>query len=99
MTTKGERELDDLEAVFGALAHPARRHILLVLQHRGGVMTAGEIAARFECSWPTTTRHLRVLEHAGLVTVEASGRERWYTLERGRLLDVTSRWFGWFADS
>jgi DNA-binding transcriptional ArsR family regulator len=97
LTSRGERELNDLEVVFGALAHPARRHILLVLQHRGGVMTSGEIASRFECSWPTTTRHLRVLEQAGLVSVEISGRERLYTLERGRLLSVTSRWLGWFA--
>jgi DNA-binding transcriptional ArsR family regulator len=92
----GVRELDDLEAVFAALAHAARRHILLVLHHRGGVMTAGEIASRFECSWPTTTRHLRVLEHAGLVTVEKRGRERRYELERDRLLGIIGEWLDWF---
>jgi DNA-binding transcriptional ArsR family regulator len=94
----GERELDDLEIVFAALAHSARRHILLVLHHRGAVMTAGEIASRFECSWPTTTRHLQVLERAGLVSVEASGRQRRYKLERGRLLGITSEWLDWFRD-
>ena len=61
-------------------------------------MTAGDLAARFDCSWPTTTRHLRVLEHAGLVTVEPSGRERRYKLERDRLLGVTSAWLDWFVD-
>lgn len=39
-------------------------------------MTAGEIAERFSCTWPTTSRHLRVLESAGLVRVEKRGRAR-----------------------
>jgi DNA-binding transcriptional ArsR family regulator len=88
-----ERQLADVEAVFAALAHPSRRHILLVLRFRGGEMTAGEIADRFACSWPTTTRHLRVLQNAELVRVEKRGRERVYRLESERLLQVTSQWF------
>jgi DNA-binding transcriptional ArsR family regulator len=88
-----ERQLADVEAVFAALAHASRRHILLVLQYRGGEMTAGEIADRFACSWPTTSRHLRVLESAALVHVEKRGRERVYKLDRERLLGLTSRWF------
>ena len=71
-------ELARIDAVFSALAHGSRRHILLVLHHRGGSMTAGAIADRFACSWPTTTRHLRVLESAGLVHVDKRGRERIY---------------------
>ncbi len=89
-------ELEDVEAVFSALANPSRRHILLVLHFRGGEMTAGEIAARFSCSWPTTTRHLRALEDAGLVTTERRGRERHYRLQTTRLLAVTRRWLGHF---
>ena len=58
---KGLRDLEDIDAVFGALAHATRRHILQVLAARGGTMTAGELSARFEHSWPTTTRHLGVL--------------------------------------
>lgn len=91
------RELEEVEQVFGALAHASRRHILLVLRFRGGEMTAGEIAKRFACSWPTTTRHLRVLEDAGLVSVERQGRERHYRLEAARLLGVTGNWLKWFA--
>ncbi len=87
-----------MEAVFSALAHASRRHILLVLRYRGGEMTAGEIAQRFACSWPTTTRHLRVLEDAGLVTVEKRGRERVYRLAQERLSRVTSRWLQPFAE-
>jgi DNA-binding transcriptional ArsR family regulator len=93
-----ERRLADLETVFSALAHEQRRHILLTLKFRGGAMTAGEIADRFACSWPTTTRHLRVLEEAGLVTVEKRGRERFYKLMVQRLLDVTGGWLSWFSD-
>jgi DNA-binding transcriptional ArsR family regulator len=55
-------------------------------------MTAGAIAQRFDCTWPTTTRHLRVLEDAGLVRVEHRGRERVYHLEVGRLVRVAGRW-------
>lgn len=86
------RELEDLEAVFGALANASRRHILLVLHFRGGEMTAGEIAGRFGCSWPTTTRHLGVLLKAGLVDVEKQGRQRTYRLNRERLSQVPGRW-------
>ncbi len=91
-TSKAERQLADLEAVFGAVAHASRRHILLVLHMRGGEMTAGEIADRFACSWPTTTRHLRVLESAGLVRVEKRGRERIYRIDRERLTSTTAGW-------
>lgn len=59
-------------------------------------MTAGEIADRFGCSWPTTSRHLRVLEAAGLVHVEKRGRERIYRLDEERLRRVTSRWLAVF---
>lgn len=91
-----EQRLADLESVFAALAHEQRRHILLTLRFRGGQMTAGAIADRFACSWPTTTRHLRVLQDAGLVSVERHGRERIYKLEADRLLAVTGDWLAWF---
>ena len=94
--SRAETELADTEAVFAALAHASRRHVLLVLHFRGGEMTAGEIADRFACSWPTTTRHLRVLEAAGLVHVEKRGRERVYRLDKARLLLVASRWLDVF---
>lgn len=58
-------------------------------------MTAGEIAKRFSCSWPTTTRHLKVLQQAGLVRVEKQGRERIYVLVQDRLA-VVREWLGWF---
>ena len=94
MTAKpsGLQELEDLDVVFGALAHRSRRTILSILDARGGEMTSGAIASRFDCSWPTTTRHLRVLEDAGLVRVELQGRERVYKLDRKRLTELAGGW-------
>jgi DNA-binding transcriptional ArsR family regulator len=92
----GLRELADLDAVFAALAHAQRRQILGVLHARGGALTAGEIADRFDCTWPTTSRHLRQLEDAGLVTVEKNGRERIYRLERKRLTAIAGNWLDRF---
>lgn len=60
-------------------------------------MTAGEIAARFGCSWPTTSRHLKQLEQSGLVRAERRGRERVYSLDRARLERVAGGWLGYFA--
>jgi DNA-binding transcriptional ArsR family regulator len=97
----GARPVDELaraEAVFAALAHEQRRQILLVLRFRGGRMTAGEIADRFACSWPTTTRHLKVLIAAGLVRVERQGRERHYEVDERLLKDTVGGWLKWFAE-
>ncbi|WP_459858362.1 ArsR/SmtB family transcription factor [Dongia sp. agr-C8] len=77
-----------------ALAHPARRQILMTIHFRGEA-TAGEIAGRFAHAWPTTTRHLRVLEHAGLLKTERRGRMRVYTVDKTRLA-LVSEWLGWF---
>jgi len=93
----GLAELDELERVFAALAHASRRQILAVLKTRGGRVQAGDIARRFACSWPTTTRHLRVLEGAGLVRVEQEGRERWYVLESKKLQRVAGGWLRYFG--
>lgn len=93
---KGFADLEDLEAVFAALAHQSRRTILLVLQARGGTMTSGDIAGRFDAAWPTITRHLRILERARLVNVELQGRERLYRLDRQRLLQVAGGWLARF---
>jgi DNA-binding transcriptional ArsR family regulator len=93
---RGERDLEDLEAVFRALAHASRRHILIVLNARGGSMTAGEIAGRFSCAWPTISRHLRILEEAGLVRIDRQGREWIYVLEAERIRRVVGGWMRWF---
>ncbi|HKM84667.1 MAG TPA: metalloregulator ArsR/SmtB family transcription factor [Terriglobales bacterium] len=88
--------VDAYESVFGALAHAARRRVLLTIYFNGGSMTAGEIAAIFERAWPTTTRHLQVLEAAGLLTHEKQGRMRIYRIQRKRL-ELVKDWLAHFS--
>lgn len=94
---RGLAELDALDAVFSALAHQSRRTILSVLHARGGEMTSGAIASRFDCSWPTTSKHLQVLAKAGLVTISLQGREHIYRLEAGPLHAVARAWLDRFS--
>jgi DNA-binding transcriptional ArsR family regulator len=56
----------DLDATFGALADPTRRAILERLRH--GEATVTELAAPFRMSMPAISKHLKVLERAGLIT-------------------------------
>ena len=62
----------NIDRVFEALASAPRRQILAYLSETG--MTAGEIAERFDMSKPALSKHLKVLEHAGLVTYEKKGQ-------------------------
>ena len=55
-------------------------------------MTSGAIAARFDCSWPTTSQHLQVLARAGLVSITLRGREHVYRLDTERLRAITRGW-------
>jgi DNA-binding transcriptional ArsR family regulator len=87
---------DAYEAIFTALAHPARRRIMISLNFAGGAMTAGEIAGLFAHAWPTTTRHLQALEAAGIIAHERRGRTRVYRLDSRRLA-LARDWLDWFA--
>ena len=58
-------------------------------------MTAGDIAGRFAHAWPTTTRHLRVLEDAGLLRHERHGRNHLYAVDHARL-ELVKEWLGLF---
>ncbi len=89
---KGRVDLERLEDTFRALAHPTRRHLLQVLYARGAEMTAGDLAARFAHSWPTTTRHLQTLRDAGLVSERRSGLHRLYRFERDVLGERLDLW-------
>jgi DNA-binding transcriptional ArsR family regulator len=92
---ESKARLDAYEVVFDALAHPARRRVLLAVYFAGGEMTAGAIAAMFAHAWQTTTRHLQVLEAAGLLKHERQGRMRIYRLERKRL-ELVRDWLATF---
>jgi DNA-binding transcriptional ArsR family regulator len=86
---------DAYEAIFTALAHPARRRILISLNFAGGEMSAGAIAGLFAHARPTTTRHLQALEAAGILRHERRGRARVYALDKARLA-LARDWLGWF---
>ena len=73
-----------MQRVFEALSSTVRRKILAYLAHTE--MTAGEIAARFEMSKPAISKHLQILENAGLVTSEKRGQFVWYSLRRDALV-------------
>jgi DNA-binding transcriptional ArsR family regulator len=91
-----KQRIDAYQSVFEALAHAARRRVLLTIFFNGGSMTAGEIAAIFDHAWQTTTRHLRVLETAGLLSHEKQGRMRIYRMQHKRL-DLVRDWLAHFS--
>jgi len=93
-TTVAERH-DSYQKVFTALAHQARRRVLLAVYFNGGSMTAGEIASMFAHAWQTTTKHLQVLERAGLLKHERSGRNRIYHIDKKRL-ELVNDWLSTF---
>lgn len=63
---------------FDALGNPVRRDMLRVLRRHP--MTVGELAKKFPVSRPAVSRHLRVLEHAGLVEFRPDGKHTIYTV-------------------
>jgi DNA-binding transcriptional ArsR family regulator len=78
---------DRLSRVFGALADPTRRAILARLAE--GDATVTELAEPFTISLPAISRHLKVLEHAGLISRSRSGQWRSSTLEATALREAT----------
>jgi DNA-binding transcriptional ArsR family regulator len=62
-----------LDGAFHALAHPARRDMLARLA-AGGALTVGELAAPVEMSLAAASKHVQVLERAGLVRRKVDGR-------------------------
>ena len=72
---------DRLDATFNALADPTRRAILARLA-RGGA-SVGELAAPFTISAPAISRHLKVLERAGLIQRERKAQQRHIRIDGG----------------
>src|SRR3954464_11354596 len=81
---------DDLSQTFQALADPTRRAILGRLCPDGEA-TVNELAAPFEISLPAISRHLKVLEHAGLISRGRDAQRRPCQL-RAAALDEITRW-------
>jgi DNA-binding transcriptional ArsR family regulator len=79
---------DQLSLVFGALADPTRREILNRLAE--GEATVAELAAPFSMSQPAVSKHLKVLEQAGLVSRTRRATARLSRLEAEPLREVTT---------
>jgi DNA-binding transcriptional ArsR family regulator len=80
--------IDRLSLVFGALADPTRRAILTRLAD--GEATVAELAAPFSMSQPAVSKHLKVLEQAGLISRNRRATARLSRLEAEPLREVTA---------
>lgn len=76
-----------LDRTFHALGDPTRRRMLSALLEKGQ-LTAGELGAPFNMSQPSTSKHLGVLEKAGLITRSIEGRTHSFTLNRAPLKEA-----------
>jgi DNA-binding transcriptional ArsR family regulator len=82
--------------VFKALSDPTRRRVLQLLRERP--MSAGELSDHFEVSKPTMSAHFAVLQAAGLIEAEKSGRTIIYRLVMSVLEEALlgfAQTFGW----
>jgi DNA-binding transcriptional ArsR family regulator len=78
-----------LDRVYGAIADPTRRAILMALAR--GEENVGSLAGRFPISFNGVSKHVKVLERAGLVDRRIQGREHWLRL-RAEPLREAARW-------
>jgi DNA-binding transcriptional ArsR family regulator len=72
-----------VQAVLDAISSPRRRRILRLVWDRE--LSAGEIAAQFDVSFPAVSQNLRVLRRAGLIAERAEGTRRFYRADRDAL--------------
>jgi DNA-binding transcriptional ArsR family regulator len=85
-----ERSAEEpLDLTYAALASPTRRAILELLRDEQARVT--DIARAFPASLATVSKHIQVLEHAGLVHREVRGRDHYLRAEPGRLGEA-QRW-------
>jgi DNA-binding transcriptional ArsR family regulator len=86
-----EYPISELDATFGALSDPTRRAVLAVLSL--GEATVSELAQPHEISLAAVSKHIQVLERAGLVHRRKVGRTHYISLSASPMLDA----FGWLA--
>ncbi|MEM1140681.1 MAG: metalloregulator ArsR/SmtB family transcription factor [Pseudomonadota bacterium] len=75
-----------MDAIFEALASTPRRKILAYLSE--AELAAGQIAAKFEMTKPAVSKHLQILEHAGLVRKRREGQFLYYSLVSENLVNT-----------
>lgn len=84
-----EYSSSDLDTIYGAISHPVRRNVLERLRPRQATVT--ELAEPFPMSLAAVSKHIRVLEGAGLVRRTVRGREHHLSLEPSPLITAA----GW----
>lgn len=77
----------NLDEVFGSLSDPTRRDMLQRLL--GGEMSVNQLAQAYDMSLPAVSKHVKVLEAAGLVTRERRGRQHFVTFSAQNFRDAT----------
>lgn len=85
-----------LDGTFGALSHPTRRQMLLRL--RKGEASVGELASSQRMSLPAVSRHVRVLEEAGLIFKRKEGRQQYCSLATSPMREVDT-WLRRFREA
>ncbi|HEV7898867.1 MAG TPA: metalloregulator ArsR/SmtB family transcription factor [Planosporangium sp.] len=85
--------MTDDEAVFAALADASRRHLLDRL-HADNGLTLRELCSTLDMTRQAVSKHVAVLERAGLVVVLQRGRERRHYLNPAPIADLAERWIG-----
>jgi DNA-binding transcriptional ArsR family regulator len=88
-----EYSAEHLDETFHALAHPIRRAVIAQLAERDASIT--EIASWFDISLNGVSKHIKVLEHAGLLTRTVAGRTHSIALQPARL-DEASEWITYY---
>src|SRR6476620_5990986 len=84
-----------LNEIFRALADPTRREILKLL--RGGELSAGELAKKFDMTKPSMSHHFTVLKQADLVTTRREGQQIIYALNTTVMQDMAAILWDLFA--
>jgi DNA-binding transcriptional ArsR family regulator len=82
-----------MDSVFHALGDATRRHMLRDLA--GGEMTVSQLAEPFAMSLAATSKHIKALEHAGLIRREVRGRTHYCRLDPGPLASA-HQWLSYY---
>ncbi|MBW0106529.1 metalloregulator ArsR/SmtB family transcription factor [Pseudonocardia sp. KRD291] len=90
--------MTDVDAVFRALADPTRRLILDRLYEHNG-QTLGDLCAGTGMSRQAVSKHLALLETAGLVSTVRRGREKLHHLDPVPIQEIHDRWIGKFEQA
>jgi len=84
-----------MDTVFRALADASRRQLLDRLHNKNG-QTLGELCEGLAMSRQAVTKHLTILEEAGLVVSKRQGREKLHFINPVPINDIAERWIGKF---